>query len=250
MDANAPLLFFDSGVGGLSRARADARAAAQRADRLCRRQCRLSLWQAERGRDRQPRPGAARPAGRALPPAPGRDRLQHRLDHRARPCPRGARPAGRRHGPGDQAGGRTVEDPGHRRARHRGDRPPALCRRSRRASSPPTAPSSATARPSWSSWPRPSSPAKTCRIEAVRAAVAADVRRSPSGDRSTSVVLACTHFPLLRDELGDGLPGVALVDGGPGIARRIAYLTREQPGRPRRREGIAVFTGRAAARLC
>ena len=114
-------------------ARADARAAAQRADRLCRRQRRLSLRQAQRGGDREPRARAARPAGRALSPAPRRDRLQHRLDHRARPCPRGARPAGRRHGPGDQARRRNVEEPGDRRARHRGDGAPALCRRPRRA---------------------------------------------------------------------------------------------------------------------
>ena len=91
-------------------AAADPRAAAQCADRLCRRQRRLSLWQAQRGRDRGARAGPARPAGRALPPAPRRDRLQHRLDHRARPRPRRARPAGRRHGPGDQARGGNVED--------------------------------------------------------------------------------------------------------------------------------------------
>jgi glutamate racemase len=57
------------------------------------------------------------------------------------------------------------------------------------------------------------------------------------------VVLACTHFPLLHEELAKALPGVAFVDGGPGIARRIAWLTRGQawPGEPR--PGIAIFTG-------
>ena len=43
------------------------------------------------------------------------------------------------------------------------------------------------------------------------------------------VVLACTHFPLLADELrlafGDG---ITFVDGGPGIARRVAALTKGQ----------------------
>jgi glutamate racemase len=55
------------------------------------------------------------------------------------------------------------------------------------------------------------------------------------------LVLACTHFPLLADELTAAAPGVQLVDGGPGIARRIAYLTRGQewPASP---SGIAVFT--------
>ena len=72
-------------------AAADTRAAAPGADRLCRGQCRLSLWRAHRGRHRVARPGAARAAGRALPTAPGRDRLQHRLDHCARHGALGAR---------------------------------------------------------------------------------------------------------------------------------------------------------------
>lgn len=57
------------------------------------------------------------------------------------------------------------------------------------------------------------------------------------------LVLACTHFPLLSEELAAAAPGVAFVDGGPGIARRIASLTAEQgwPNKPA--QGIAVFTG-------
>jgi glutamate racemase len=57
------------------------------------------------------------------------------------------------------------------------------------------------------------------------------------------VVLACTHFPLLRDELSAAFPGIAWVDGGPGIARRIAHLTREQAWPAEYPGGIAVFTG-------
>src|SRR5215213_1648825 len=57
------------------------------------------------------------------------------------------------------------------------------------------------------------------------------------------IVLACTHFPLLDEELRAAFPGVALVDGGPGIARRIAYLTREQPWPAESSPGIALFTG-------
>jgi len=42
-----------------------------------------------------------------------------------------------------------------------------------------------------------------------------------------AVVLACTHFPLLGTELAQAFgPGVALVDGAAGIARRIAHLTQ------------------------
>ncbi len=58
-----------------------------------------------------------------------------------------------------------------------------------------------------------------------------------------TVVLACTHFPLLADELAMALPDVRLVDGGAGIARRIAWLTRDQAWPADRRSGIAVFTG-------
>ena len=44
-----------------------------------------------------------------------------------------------------------------------------------------------------------------------------------------TVVLACTHFPLVQDELAAafGRP-VTFVHGAEGIARRIAYLTRGQ----------------------
>ena len=156
MDPTAPLLFFNSGVGGLSvlgptRALLPNAPIVYAADNAG-----FPYGKRSEAELASARPGAARAAGRAIPPAPGRHRLQHRLDHRARPCPRGARHAGGRHGPRDQAGRGDVEEPGDRRARHRSDRPPALCRRPRRASSPPIARSSATARPSWSSWPRPS----------------------------------------------------------------------------------------------
>ena len=43
------------------------------------------------------------------------------------------------------------------------------------------------------------------------------------------MVLACTHFPLVADELARAFgPGVAFVDGAQGIARRIAHLTQGQ----------------------
>lgn len=82
------------------------------------------------------------------------------------------------------------------------------------------------------------------------AAVAAeDVRRAvetmldhPRGQDLDVVVLACTHFPLLADELSEALPNVTQVDGGPGIARRIASLTRGQPWPESAPDGIAVFT--------
>ncbi|GAA4036841.1 glutamate racemase [Sphingomonas rosea] len=74
------------------------------------------------------------------------------------------------------------------------------------------------------------------------AAVAAAVAPL-SGKGMDVVVLACTHFPLLAEELAAALPGVAQVDGGPGIARRIAHLTEGQSWPVQPPPGIAVFTG-------
>jgi glutamate racemase len=65
----------------------------------------------------------------------------------------------------------------------------------------------------------------------------------PQGADVDTVVLACTHFPLLREELEAAFPGRTWVDGGAGIARRIRYLTREQPWPENYPWGIAVFTG-------
>jgi len=62
------------------------------------------------------------------------------------------------------------------------------------------------------------------------------------GDRIDTVVLACTHFPLVADELAAAAPRpLAFVDGGPGIARRVAHLLRDEvwTGAP---TGLAVFT--------
>jgi glutamate racemase len=61
-------------------------------------------------------------------------------------------------------------------------------------------------------------------------------------ERIDTVVLACTHFPLLADELRQAFPDVGYVDGGAGIARRIAFLTREQPWPTEPVPGIALFT--------
>ena len=78
-------------------------------------------------------------------------------------------------------------------------------------------------------------------LEAVEAAVG-PLFGKPFGSQIDVIVLACTHFPLLADEIAVAFPGVALVDGGPGIARRIAYLTRGQPWPETAPPGIAIFT--------
>ena len=49
----------------------------------------------------------------------------------------------------------------------------------------------------------------------------------PGGDRIDTVVLACTHFPLVQAELAAAAPRpLAFVDGKEGIARRTAWLSR------------------------
>ncbi|QDZ08883.1 glutamate racemase [Sphingomonas panacisoli] len=73
----------------------------------------------------------------------------------------------------------------------------------------------------------------------------------PDGDRIDVVVNACTHFPLVVEELAAAAPHpVRFTDGASGIARRVAYLTRGQEwsGSPDHR---AVFTrfGDAERRL-
>lgn len=78
--------------------------------------------------------------------------------------------------------------------------------------------------------------------EAITAAIR-PMLDQPRGDLIDTVVLACTHFPLLADELAAAMPGVTFVDGGPGIARRIAWLSKDQPWPDAAPDGIAVFTG-------
>lgn len=71
----------------------------------------------------------------------------------------------------------------------------------------------------------------------------AGLRNQPGGERIDVIVLACTHFPLLQDELQAAAgSGVALIDGAAGIARRIAHLTAGQSWPAAPAPGIAVFT--------
>lgn len=50
------------------------------------------------------------------------------------------------------------------------------------------------------------------------------------GAQMDTVVLACTHFPLLRSELSRCLgPRIALVDSGEAIARRVEHLLQTLP---------------------
>lgn len=53
----------------------------------------------------------------------------------------------------------------------------------------------------------------------------------PGGDQIDTIVLACTHFPLLRDRLERLLPAnVQMVDSGDAIARRTMNLLGQAEG--------------------
>jgi glutamate racemase len=76
----------------------------------------------------------------------------------------------------------------------------------------------------------------------VFARAVAGLREQPGGELIDTVVLACTHFPLLDQDLGEAFgPGVSLVDGSEGIARRIASLTANQTWQGGA-ESFALFT--------
>jgi glutamate racemase len=78
-------------------------------------------------------------------------------------------------------------------------------------------------------------------------AVLAGLFGQPGGDRLDVIVNACTHFPLIADRLAAVAPHHAtFVDGSAGIARRTAALTEGQ-GWPARPQGKAVFTSRTGA---
>ena len=82
--------------------------------------------------------------------------------------------------------------------------------------------------------------------DAVRASIQPMIEGAEGMD---VMVLACTHFPLLAEEIAAAFPGIAQVDGGAGIARRIAFLTADQPWPDTPSPGIAVFTATPPASL-
>lgn len=66
------------------------------------------------------------------------------------------------------------------------------------------------------------------------------------GDRLDTIVNACTHFPLIEDALAAAAPRrVTFVDGGPGIARRVLHLTEGQSWPSQPFPGRVVFTQRS-----
>ena len=83
-------------------------------------------------------------------------------------------------------------------------------------------------------------------VESVRAALRG-LTGQDRGDAIDVIVNACTHFPLLEEELVAATGGtIRFVDGGPGIARRVAHLTEGQSWPEAPMPGRAVFTARNA----
>jgi glutamate racemase len=67
----------------------------------------------------------------------------------------------------------------------------------------------------------------------------------PGGAGIDTIVLACTHFPLVEEELAAASrQPVTFVDGKEGIARRAAWLARDRTWPEQAGEGVALFTGR------
>lgn len=69
---------------------------------------------------------------------------------------------------------------------------------------------------------------ETIALEKI-AAIVAPFLTAPRAAELDTLVLACTHFPLLQDELRHCLPNtVRLIDSGEAIARRVAFLLQQQ----------------------
>jgi glutamate racemase len=91
------------------------------------------------------------------------------------------------------------------------------------------------------------------RGESVDAAIFRDaiagLIHQPGGDKLDAMVLGCTHFPLVAEELAKAAAdlghahAIHFVDGSDGIARRVVHLTQEQSWPLLKPPGIVVTTG-------
>lgn len=75
--------------------------------------------------------------------------------------------------------------------------------------------------------------------------IAHELMSADQAENMDVLVLACTHFPLLKDELAQHLPAhIKLIDSGAAIARRVEFLLADcaEPPDAYTPENIAVFT--------
>lgn len=84
---------------------------------------------------------------------------------------------------------------------------------------------------------------------AIFTAAAKGILSQENGENVDTVVLACTHFPLVSQELSKAFlrespREIAMVHGGTGIAAQVASLTNGQRF-TRSEQDFAVFTGKA-----
>jgi glutamate racemase len=64
-------------------------------------------------------------------------------------------------------------------------------------------------------------------LDTVLDKVTTAFRQHPDFMRMDTVVLACTHFPLIATELSRRMPNMNWVDSGQAIARRVAFLIEQ-----------------------
>lgn len=86
-------------------------------------------------------------------------------------------------------------------------------------------------------------------LDAIRK-IAQELMQADQAEKMDVLVLACTHFPLLKDELTKHLPEqIKLIDSGAAIARRVEFLLADcaEPAEGYAPEHIAVFTKASAA---
>ncbi len=76
------------------------------------------------------------------------------------------------------------------------------------------------------------------------------LKSQPNGEKIDAVVLGCTHFPLVEAELRHAAvvelgmsPEIGFIDGSAGIARRIKYLTADQSWQRAKSGDVFVTTG-------
>lgn len=69
----------------------------------------------------------------------------------------------------------------------------------------------------------------------------------PLGDKIDVVVLACTHFPLVRKQITATIPeGVTLIDTGEAITRQVSRVMEDIETAPAKGKGRAFLTGGVA----
>jgi glutamate racemase len=82
---------------------------------------------------------------------------------------------------------------------------------------------------------------------AVISAAILGLQEQSGGERMDTIILGCTHFPLLEQELAQSAgKQMQFVDGAMGIARRVAKVSEDRIWPEIKPDGIFVTTGAVA----